>query len=623
MRNFWTTAARRRITSLVAITVIAAGSFAAVAVAAPAAKHTLSATGQHPNREGPVNAFGLPGTIRYAVDKPVCAPETPNGIRCFAVKRVDVPAGTPGAYRYVVPSRRTGPAGGYTPHDLSTIYGFNPNRARSNQTVAIVDWYRDPKVRADLNHFDHQYDFPKETSTSFRVVNQSGKASPLPRRDTNSAVEITLDVQSVRAVCHTCKILLIEAKGPFDADLATAQNTAARLGADEISDSYGEPEHKIAPKILAAYNHPGVAITVSTGDHGWYGWDFANPHGPGAQSAPSFPSTAPTVVSVGGTAVGERPNGSRQVELVWNENRKEDKFGLRHGPAGATGGGCSARYPAKPWQLHYPNYGKAGCHGKRLAADVSAIADPQTGFDIYDSFGQPGWITVGGTSLAAPVTAAMFALAGGAHGAAYPASSLYVNARLHRASVYDVHARPGFGSYASGSGLCGGVPAKTCGNYVFNHPITGPSGHRSHNPNALGVGLLDCSFSHNPRNNHNATSTSRECNTFPGFDGPTGLGTPNSLRLYTATNPTVQLRAPATVKVHALAHFRAVTHEIVPRTHVTGYQWTWGDGTSTAARTNRAAHRYPHAGRFTVVVRVTDSRYQVTIKRLKIVVTHT
>ena len=619
-----TTAAGRRFISLAAVAVVTAGSFTAVAVAAPRAhqapsSHTLSAIAHHANQVRVVNAFGLPGTVHYAIDRPACGqPPTPNGIRCFAIKRVDVPAGTHGAFRYIAPDRAGGPNGGYTPDDLASIYGYNPDLSRSSQTVAIVDWYKDPNVRSDLNHFDQHYGLPTETAKSFRVVNQFGNPSPLPKSDTNSAVEITLDVQSVRAVCHTCKILLIEAKGPFDPYLATAQNTAARMGASEISDSYGEPERKVGPKILAAYNHPGVVISVSTGDHGWFGWDFANGSG-GAQNAASFPSTAASVVSVGGTNVTQKPNGSRQRELVWNENGKEDKGGLGVGPLGATGGGCSRLYAAKPWQSHYANYGKAGCKGKRLAADVSAIADPQTGFDIYDTFGQSGWITVGGTSLSAPVTAALFALAGGAKGAAYPSSSLYVNAQLHKASVYDVFARPGFGTFASGSGLCGGVPAKQCGNYVFNN-IVGSGGKKSHNPNALGVGLLDCSFSHNPNNNHNATSTSRECNTFPGFDGPTGLGVPNSLRLYTATNPTVAVIAPATVKAHRLAHFRARAHEIVPRTHVTGYSWAWGDGTSTSSSTNRASHRYPHAGKFTVVLRVTDSRFQVTIKRVKVTV---
>jgi len=52
----------------------------------------------------------------------------------------------------------------------------------------------------------------------------------------------------------------------------------------------------------------------------------------------------------------------------------------------------------------------------RSVADVAAVADPATGLAIYDSFNRAGWEEVGGTSAAAPLIAAMYALAGGASG---------------------------------------------------------------------------------------------------------------------------------------------------------------------------------------------------------------
>ena len=571
----------------------------------------------------------------YAIARPVCnAVPRPGRFTCMAMERVDVAKGTPGAYRYVMPAALTqGPHGGYTPNDLAFFYGFNPHLARKNQTIAVVDWYTDPHARADLNHFDKHYGFPKETARSFRIVNQHGGTRlPAHRADQIGAIEISLDVQSARAVCRTCKVILIEADGPFDSDLATAQNTAVRLGATEISDSYGGPEHKVAAKIVAAYNHPGVVTTVSTGDHGWYGWDLANPGGSSAQQAASFPSTLPTVVSVGGTLVGLDVNTHKRAEIVWNENGLEDQVGLNGstnanpGPQGATGGGCSKRYSAKPWQRHYPGYGKAGCDGKRLAADVAAIADPQLGFDIYDTWRSSGWLTIGGTSLASPVTAAMFALAGGAKGAAYPAASIYVNAQVHKPSVYDVNNKRYPGD-VSGSGFCGGVPAPQCGTDLFASTLKTPRNQHTHNPNSLGAGLVDCSFSHNRKSRANATGTSRECNTFPGFDGPTGLGAPNSPRLFTATNPQLALSAPNTIKANARARFVARARQLVPHTRITGFEWQWGDGSGqgSAGHTgsvSRAVHRYPHAGGFTITVRVTDSRFQVTIRHLRITVKH-
>ena len=56
-------------------------------------------------------------------------------------------------------------------------------------------------------------------------------------------------------------------------------------------------------------------------------------------------------------------------------------------------------------------------------ADVSAVADPATGVAVYDSFKAGGWLVFGGTSVAAPVVASVFALAGNAAGtdsASYP-----------------------------------------------------------------------------------------------------------------------------------------------------------------------------------------------------------
>ena len=71
-----------------------------------------------------------------------------------------------------------------------------------------------------------------------------------------------------------------------------------------------------------------------------------------------------------------------------------------------------------------------GCGKGRSVADVSAIGDPETGVDMYDSTPEEphaptGWGVWGGTSVASPIVAAEYALAGGAHGVPYPAQTLY------------------------------------------------------------------------------------------------------------------------------------------------------------------------------------------------------
>jgi subtilase family serine protease len=50
----------------------------------------------------------------------------------------------------------------------------------------------------------------------------------------------------------------------------------------------------------------------------------------------------------------------------------------------------------------------------RAIADVSAVADPATGVAIYDSYQSQGWVKAGGTSIGSPLIAAIYALAGNA-----------------------------------------------------------------------------------------------------------------------------------------------------------------------------------------------------------------
>jgi subtilase family serine protease len=77
---------------------------------------------------------------------------------------------------------------------------------------------------------------------------------------------------------------------------------------------------------------------------------------------------------------------------------------------GGTGSGCSSFEPKPSWQTD------TGC-GNRTVADVSAVADPNTGVAVFDSTpnaGQSGWLVFGGTSVSSPIIAAVYALAGNA-----------------------------------------------------------------------------------------------------------------------------------------------------------------------------------------------------------------
>ena len=189
-------------------------------------------------------------------------------------------------------------------------------------------------------------------------------------------------------------------------------------------ENSGRPER-------AAYNHPGVVITAATGDEGYDGWAYLN-EGDEPPGRPDMPASLPSVVAVGGTTLELNGDGKRASERVWNGNGPADESEFAEG---ATGGGCSTLFTAEPWQQDVPGFGATGCGSKRLAADVSAVADPHTGFDIYDSYncgeeceyfkGGKDWLTIGGTSVSTPLISALYALAGGSNGVSYPSLTLY------------------------------------------------------------------------------------------------------------------------------------------------------------------------------------------------------
>jgi len=319
---------------------------------------------------------------------------------------------------------------GYGPSDLRSAYGL-PSTGGAGQTVAIVDAYDDPTAASDLNVYRSQFGLSSCTTANgcFRKVNQTGGTTP-PRANASWAQEISLDVDMASAICPGCKILLVEANSSAFTDLAAAEDTAARLGATTISNSYGGPEfsQETSATYGSHYNHPGIPITVSSGDAG-YGVEF--------------PASSPYVTAVGGTTLNRASNGRGWSETAWS----------------GAGSGCSA-YIAKPsWQKD------TGC-ARRTVADVSAVANPSTGVAVYDSTryqGASGWMVFGGTSVSAPIIASVYALAGNG------ASTTY-------------------------------------GSYPYSHTTA----------------LNDVAGGSN-----GSCSVQYLCTAVAGFDGPTGLGTPN------------------------------------------------------------------------------------------------
>ena len=359
-----------------------------------------------------------------------CATSTPGVMSCQAIRN-DTISASGGVVASATPSATTTP-NGYGPSSLQSAYRLPSSTAGSGQVVAIIDAYDDPNAEADMATYRSTYGLPACTTANgcFRKVGQSG-TSTLPAADGGWAQEISLDLDMVSATCPLCGILLVEATSPTTANLGTAVNTAARLGAKAISNSYGGGESSSDPTYDSQYyNHPGIMITASSGDGG-YGVEY--------------PAASKYVTAVGGTSLSTSTNARGWTESAWS----------------GAGSGCSA-YDTKPsWQAD------TGC-SKRTVADVSAVADPNTGVAVYDSYayqGTSGWLVFGGTSASSPIIASVYALAGNA-------------------------------------------ATLTYGSYPYSH-----------------TGSLNAVTS----GSNGTCGGSYLCTAGPGYDGPTGLGTPNGV----------------------------------------------------------------------------------------------
>ncbi len=297
-------------------------------------------------------------------------------------------------------------ATGYTPCNIESAYGLTAAVAKDGKgsLVAVVDPMDDPNAASDLATFRAAYGLPACTTTTgcFKKVNQNGKKADYPSPNAGDAQEISLDLDMVSAACPLCKILLVEANSNGFGDLGTAEDEAVTLGARVVSNSWGTGEFNGETGYDGYFDHPGVAITFSSGDGAYQG---------GVQ----YPSASPYVTSVGGTELTPSTNTRGWKETAWVTPGSP--------PTQGSGSGCSAFEPKPPWQHD------TGC-ANRMTADVSAVAANVLSYDSYEG---GGWYFSFGTSVSTPIAAGIYGLNKNGPSTTIPSSVLYT------AKVGDFH----------------------------------------------------------------------------------------------------------------------------------------------------------------------------------------
>jgi subtilase family serine protease len=370
------------------------------------------------DEQTPADANALHRPVRHAR---VCAgPAEEGAARCHAHLVMNDSGQVMAA---VTPS-------GFSPSDLRSAYKITGTGA-SSTIIAIVDAFGYPNAERDLGTYRTQFGLPACTTANgcFKKVNQRGVQGSYPATNTGWSQETALDLDMASAMCPGCSLLLVEGDSATFQNLATAVNTAAAMGAHAISNSYGGGESG-SSTFEPFYNYAGIAVTVSSGDSGF---------------GVEFPASSPHVTAVGGTSLVRSSNSRGWSETAWS----------------GAGSGCSTIYAKPTWQTD------TGC-ARRTVADVSAVADPNTGVAVFGPANSrsSAWLVFGGTSVAAPLIAGIYGVNGTAvnHG-----NDPY----RHLSSLNDV---------TSGSnGSCGGT-------YL--------------------------------------------CTAVVGYDGPTGLGTPNGIAAF-------------------------------------------------------------------------------------------
>jgi kumamolisin len=279
----------------------------------------------------------------------------------------------------------------YTPLQLAEVYGL-PAADGSGQTLAIIELGGGYQP-TDLETYFAGLGVSAPTVTSVGVDGgaNGGGADP-----SGADGEVLLDIEVAGALVPAASLVVYFAPNT-DAGFLDAVSTAAHAdpAPTAISISWGGSEDSWTAQARNAMDQAfadaallGATVTVAAGDNGSSdGTDDGSPH-------VDFPASSPNALACGGTSL--RVNGTSVAsETVWNDGST----------GGATGGGVSDAFALPSWQgsAGVPTRSGGGTSGRGVP-DVSAVADPQTGYQVLVDGEET---VVGGTSAVAPLWAGL------------------------------------------------------------------------------------------------------------------------------------------------------------------------------------------------------------------------
>ena len=288
---------------------------------------------------------------------------------------------------------RAAAATSYTPVDLAKVYAM-PEADGSGQRIAIIELgggYTD----AELDTYFAGLGVGRPTVTAVGVDG----ASNAPENDPNGADgEVLLDIEVAGGLAPGAAITVYFAPNT-DAGFLDAVSEAAHAdpAPTAISISWGQAEDAWTDQARTAMDDAfadaaalGVTVTCAAGDDG------STDRVTDGRSHVDFPAASPNALACGGTRLTADPaTGQVSEETVWG--------GISGN--GATGGGVSTSFGLPSWQTGagVPGQADTGATGRGVP-DVSATADPQTGYEVLVDGTEA---VIGGTSAVAPLWAAL------------------------------------------------------------------------------------------------------------------------------------------------------------------------------------------------------------------------